>query len=122
MSRQNNSTLKGYFENGDTITETSMANLVDTMFFRAVAIKTTTYLISVDDQAVIANGSSDFTITLPAATGSGIVYTVKNVNTGVVTLNASTNGGTIDGENTASINQWESIDVVDYAVNKFAII
>jgi hypothetical protein len=89
-----------------------------------VAVKTTTYVITAADQVIIGNSTTAFAITLPPATGSGAQYSVKNVNTGVVTLTADTTGtaDTIDGATTVALAQYEGVVVVDYISNKWAIL
>jgi len=56
--------------------------------------KTATYAILAGDEYIRCNGT--FTVTLPAATGSGNAYIVANVGTGTITV-ATTGGDTING-------------------------
>jgi len=56
--------------------------------------KTATYAILAGDEYIRCNGT--FTVTLPAATGSGDAYIVANVGTGTITV-ATTGGDTISG-------------------------
>lgn len=50
--------------------------------------KTTTYTLTADDEVILCNGT--FTVTLPTAVGiTGKKYTIKNVGTGVVTIDAT---------------------------------
>lgn len=63
-------------------------------------------------------------INLPPATGSGADYTINNDSGGVVTVVADTTGtpDTIDGVASRNLQVDESITVVDYASDKWAII
>jgi hypothetical protein len=60
------------------------------------------------------------TVTLPAATGSGKEYRVKNINSGTVTVEGNS-ADTIDGELNQSLYQWEGIILVDYATGKWVV-
>jgi hypothetical protein len=85
-----------------------------------ITIVTGTYPVLTTDETVVCNSSSAFTVTLLAATGSGRMQTIKNINTGMVTV--SGNGAeTIDGDTTINLYQWESAQVVDYASGKWVI-
>jgi hypothetical protein len=62
-----------------------------------VTTVTGTYSIQSDDAVVICNNTTSFTVTLPSAVGiTGRIYTIKNIDTGNVTI-ATTAGQTIDG-------------------------
>jgi len=88
---------------------------------KAVRVEVLSYIATLTDEVIVANKASAMSVTLPAATGSGKPFTVININLGLVTL--TPNGAdTIDGETTQPINQWDSIQVVDYAANKWVII
>jgi len=86
-----------------------------------VVIKTTTYTALSTDYTIVCNSASNFTVNLPAATGSGKVYLIKNINTGRVTVDANSTN-TIDGSLTQSIRQWDSLMIVDYVANAWIII
>jgi hypothetical protein len=86
-----------------------------------VVVKTDTYTATSDDNVIVCNKASAMTINLPAATGTGREYIIKNINTGLVTIDG--NGSeTIDGSTTASIMQWESAQIVDYSSGAWIII
>ena len=84
---------------------------------RVVTISTTELTT---DGVIVVNATTAKTVTLLAATGSGRTRTVKNINTGEVTIDAA-GSETIDGELTQPVGQWESIDLVDYASGKWMI-
>src|SRR5215472_17737556 len=70
----------------------------------ATPVKTVTgtYNIAATDSTILGNSGSGFTITLPTPVGiTGTIYTVKNINTGTVTL--ATAAGNIDGSATQSL-------------------
>ena len=72
------------------------------------------------DETVICNKSTAFTVTLPTAV-VGQKFTIKNINTGVVTVDGA-GTDTIDGVTTQDIYQWESIQLQCYIANKWAIL
>jgi hypothetical protein len=86
-----------------------------------VVEKTTTYILTANDQAVVANSAVAFTLTLPVATGSGREYFIKNINTATITIDGD-GADTIDGVATQFILQWEGVHLVDHAVNKWMIL
>ena len=71
---------------------------------------TTTDTILSTDDVILCNGT--FTITLPASTGSGKVYNVKNIGTGITTLEGNLSE-TIDGELNISLDQYEGVTIID---------
>lgn len=86
-----------------------------------IQIKTTTYGILATDDVIICNSATAFTVTLPTASGSGKLVEVKNINSGVVTIEGASSD-TIDGDLNIAILQWESVSLVDYAANKWVIV
>lgn len=88
----------------------------------AVSTKTTTYTATSSDYIILGNhASTPFTINLPAATGSGQVFIIKNINTAAVTVDANASE-TIDGSLTQVLATNNSITIVDYATGLWAII
>jgi hypothetical protein len=85
-----------------------------------VTIKTDDYTITSSDETVICNSISAFAITLPVATGSAKSYSVKNINTGIITVSNGTD--TIDGESSIALDQYTNLQIVDYATNKWVIL
>jgi hypothetical protein len=88
---------------------------------RAVVTKTADYTAAVNDDVIVCNKTTAMTITLPAATGSGQAYAIANINTGVVTIDAS-GAETINGETTQTVDQWACAQIVDYAAGAWVII
>jgi len=85
-----------------------------------IETQTGAYALLSTDYFVPASGN--FAVTLPAATGTGKVYVVKNVGTGTITL-TPTGADTIDGETTIPMTtQYESVEVVDAASASWLII
>jgi hypothetical protein len=70
-----------------------------------------------NDELIVMNKGTAATVTLLAATGSGRQRIVKNIGAGTVTVDAATNGGTIDGSGTIPLIQWDSAILIDYGVN-----
>ena len=81
---------------------------------------TDTYDILDNDHTVICNKTTAFTVTLPTAV-VGQRYNIKNINTGVVTLEGA-GTDTIDGDANQSIYQWEDIQVQCYVANSWVIL
>jgi len=82
-------------------------------FAANLVAKTGAYTATTSDHTIICGaGNESFTVTLPAAsTVSGIIYNIKNIGTGTITVdgNASEN---IDGATTAVISsQFDSITI-----------
>ena len=70
-----------------------------------------TYLVKEEDYLIDVTGNT-VTVTLPTAVGvNGKNYVIKNRGTGVVTV-ATTSSQTIDGANTKSLNNNDSIEVI----------
>ena len=69
---------------------------------------------------MVVNRATAVTVNLPIATGSGRTITIKNINTGVVTVDGN-NADTIDGELTQTLSRYELINVIDYAANVWIV-
>jgi hypothetical protein len=82
-------------------------------------VVTTTYSVADEIEFVFCDSSTAFTVTLPTATGSGRPITIKNVNTGAITVSKA--GDTIDSETSQVVSWGDSMSVVDYAANKWGI-
>jgi hypothetical protein len=75
-----------------------------------------TYLVKEEDYLIDVTGNT-VTVTLPTAVGvNGKNYVIKNRGTGVVTV-ATTSSQTIDGANTKSLNNNDSIEVISDGSN-----
>jgi len=79
-----------------------------------------TYNILITDDLLVVNRATAVTVNLPIATGSGRTITIKNINTGVVTVDGN-NADTIDGELTQTLSRYELINVIDYAANVWIV-
>lgn len=112
-----NIVFPGALVTNDNVTKETKINFS----FSAVSIVTTTYTILSTDEVIVCNSTTPFTVTLPTATGSGQTYAVKNINTGIITLEGNS-FDRIDGELNQTINQWEDIQLTDYAANAWIII
>lgn len=88
---------------------------------RSVLLKTGDYTIAVTDDTVIYNKATAIVAQLPAATGSGIQLTIKNVGAGACTITRA-GSDTIDGETTQVLQQYEGCTVIDYASGLWAVI
>src|SRR5574343_975430 len=72
------------------------------------------------DGVLVCNSTSEITIKLPVATGSGRSLIIANVSTGNVIIDGD-NADVIDGETTQTIGQYETISILDYITNKWKI-
>jgi len=81
-----------------------------------IVAKTAAYTATAADDVITCGaGNQTFTIDLPAPL-VGKTYYIKNVGTGVITVDADTTGSTtIDGDTTQTINQYECLKVVSDA-------
>ena len=80
-----------------------------------VVSKTATYTALATDDVVLCTGT--FTVTLPTAVGiAGKAYYIKNVSTGVVTLDGA-GSETMDGETTLTLSDDDSVEVVSDGSN-----
>jgi hypothetical protein len=82
--------------------------------------KTDDYTLLSDDVVVLASGT--FTLTLPATSNlTGKLYHIKNIGTGIITVDGN-NNETIDGGLIAVIeNQYESITIVSDGSNWYIL-
>lgn len=87
-----------------------------------VVAKTAAYTATTADDVITCGaGNETFTVDLPAPT-AGKIYFIKNVGTGVITVDANTTGSTtIDGDNTQTVNQYECLMVVSDGTVYWAI-
>lgn len=81
----------------------------------------TPYSITGGDSVVYGSSSSPQAFTLPPATGSGKVYFIKQLGTGLVTVYGA-GADTIDGNASQSLAQWSCLMVQDYAAGAWGII
>ena len=88
----------------------------------SVVAKTAAYTATATDDVITCGaGNETFTIDLPAP-ATGKTFYIKNVGTGVITVDADTTGSTtIDGDTTQTVNQYECLKVVSDASVYWAI-
>lgn len=115
---------------GELITKTELDKLLqdlqDEPLYGEVTVVTETYSVLAGDAIVLVDSTGGaFTVTLPAATGSGRILTFKKTD---VAANAVTLDGagaeTIDGAatNTDIDAQWDTLTIVDGASGAWSII
>ncbi|HEY4720858.1 MAG TPA: hypothetical protein VII92_03365, partial [Anaerolineae bacterium] len=111
----NSGTIVGAWLDADGVVRTSGRR-------RATVTKTDSYTATAYDEVIICNKATAMTITLPAATGSGRTYHIKNINTGTVTIDGD-GSETIDGATTVDIaTQYNCVAVHDYTSGAWATI
>mgnify|MGYP001617001066 CR=1 FL=1 len=91
----------------------------------AVATKTANYTLLDTDDIILANASSGkFTLTLPAATNTGKIYSVKKIDAKLTAVTIQPNGSdTIDGEKTIVLDIPDTtIRLADDGGNKWRIL
>ena len=80
-----------------------------------VVNKTSTYTLLESDAVCLCTGT--FTVTLPTAVGiTGKTYYVKNISTGVITLDGD-GTETIDGDADQEVREWDTIQVTSDGAN-----
>ena len=71
-----------------------------------------TNLTATDDVLTCGAGNETFTVDLPVPV-DGKVFYIKNVGTGIITVDANVDGSTtIDGDTTQTVNQYECLQVI----------
>lgn len=79
------------------------------------------YAVQDADECIVITAGT-FNVTLPAATGSGRVLWIKNLGVGN-NITVLPNGvDTLDGEPNQGLIQYDCLNIVDYAANKWAVI
>ena len=104
---------------GTSVSQSDLQTLLDQYSVLAITNVTAAYDVLTTDDVIRADGT--FTVTLPAATGTGAVYIVKNIGTGTVTLAAQA-GETIDGDASIAIGAEDWRTVVDAAAGVWDVI
>jgi len=84
-------------------------------------VTTASYGVAPADDQIVCNSTSAITVSLPIAKGTGRELSIKNINTGAVTVDGQ-GSETIDGETTQTVAQWENIKIVDYATGLWVIV
>ena len=86
-----------------------------------MVVYTDSQTLDSDVVGVVANKATALTFTLPATTGAGKIYFIKNVGAGALLIDGN-GSDTIDGEESITITQYDAVTIVGYAANKWAII
>jgi hypothetical protein len=74
-----------------------------------------------NDHTIVGNRGTDITLTLPSATGTGKILVIGNI--GVGNLVATSSGSdTIDGDATQTLEQWDTMQICDYASGTWKVI
>lgn len=82
---------------------------------QSISASQTADSVSGTDYVYLCNGT--FTLTMPDASGNTNLYTIKNIGTGVITIN-TTSSQTIDGSLTITMPlQYTSVDLVSDTAN-----
>ena len=81
---------------------------------------TANYVMTTHDDLLVCNSAAAITVTLRAATGTGSRVSIKNIGAGNVTVQGSASN-TIDGETSQVLNQWDCMELGDYASGKWEI-
>ena len=83
---------------------------------------TDTYNILLTDETIVCNKSTAFTATLPlTATAVGQRFYIKNIGTGVVTVDGN-GSDTIDGNINIQLNRYDSLTIQCIAASTWAIL
>jgi hypothetical protein len=83
----------------------------DDLIVAPYTTKTATYTATASDSTIEFNTASAVTLNLPTAVGiSGKIYFIKNINTGIVTVDANSTQ-TIDGQLTRTLARYESLRI-----------
>ena len=83
-----------------------------------VTIPTSDYTALITDGYIVCNGT--FTVTLPAAAGTRKVLQIKNIGTGIITVDAGSE--TIDAYHDIQLLQWDNLTVLDYIIGGWIIL
>lgn len=90
---------------------------------QGVIVKTSGSPLTLDESytTLVTNTATAYTVNLPAATGSFKIYDIKNINTGLTTVDAS-GTETIDGALTQAVAQWDNLRIQDAAAGVWIIL
>jgi len=108
------------YVDGNTFTISGQLTVEDGYIGNVIVVDDT-YVVSSTDYTVVCNKVTDFTVTLPVGV-IGQIFTIKNINIGIVTVDTNLGGDTIDGEAIQTLNQWDAMKVQCYDDNKWVII
>ena len=95
-------------------------DLVPSDFTHVVSTKVANYLATATDDVIRFTATA--TLSLPHATGSGRRYTIICDGTGVIVTIDANAAETINNELTQVLNDGDTINIIDVALNKWNII
>jgi len=95
------------------VAPSALQTLLDAAAVLSFKTVTSTYVVLPTDNYIRCDGT--FTVTLPPATGSALVYAIKNVGTGLITIDGD-GADTINGVATYLIYENDNHTFVDVAV------
>lgn len=98
------------------VEQNAIQTVIDAANLAVIRTVTSTYQIVAGDQYIRGDGT--FTITLPPATGSRKPYLVKNVGSGVITVDGS-GSETIDGQASVVLPPNDRCAVMDSVAGKW---
>jgi hypothetical protein len=77
-----------------------------------------------DDIIICGAGNETFQIDLPTPlTSKSKIYRIKNIGTGIITVDAYTTGGaTIDGEKTIGLRQYDDLEIGSQTTDLYHIL
>lgn len=94
-------------------------NLVSDISASRIVTSTTTEIAT--DYTIVCNSATAMTVNLLSASGSNRTRQIKNINTGVVTVEGY-GADSIDGELNQDLDEGDCLVIKDYASGKWAII
>ena len=86
-----------------------------------IRVEIDTYNVVANDCVIVCNKATAMTVNLQAASGSGRFLVIANIGAGLVTVDGNSSD-TIDGSLTQTLNQYDTVQIVDYAANNWKII
>jgi hypothetical protein len=101
------------------ITQSDLQTLMDNHDMATITNVSDTYIVDPGDEVIRCDGT--FTVTLPPATGSGEAYCIKNIGTGLITVDGD-GAETIDGDATKTLFSYDRIVVLDVAAGVWDVV
>ena len=121
IERQQEGSNARAIEVGDQISATITAETVRDFRNVNTVIIDDPYTVQRNDDLIVCNKSGDMTVHLPAATGSGRLLRIKNINTGIVSINPYLIEQ-IEDEFSIPIYNRENLTIVDYDIGQWIVI
>jgi hypothetical protein len=121
IQRQQEGSISRTIQVGDQIAETITAETVRDLRNVNRIVVDDNYVLNRTDDLVVCNKTGDMTLTLVPATGYGKIIQVKNINTGIVTIDPD-GTDTIEDEVSFDLYQGESLVIVDYVSGKWTAV